>query len=471
ASDAARGGSPDAAAAAAAALADGQRAAAALASRGSDRTVTFLEDSLIGDESPSRRSFVRKPTSTAPPRGTPKALAAPRNGLLSDECEEQEDVGGGDWAAGEDEAGFAKAPMNTTASTWLPASLDRGPLESPMETTQEEFFRSEMAAGSARATAEDMFRPETPILMFVDRASFPGHVDPDGHETLFQPSACDAATPQAAEPPPVITDEAWEAELLEWKRRYGCPDALAAVAAEAPTQAAAAAEQAPALLAAPPPEAAAPAAPCQQVEERCQLRGSSPCSPCAQRALRPPAGRRAAAAARWPRRTAPRRARSRLGPRRRRRRRSSSPCCRTRRRRRQPAPWCPLRGLDAGLGLRVRHLRRGVGRRRLAGAPLPVHGQGPGDSDHHRAEPPGPGGRVEEPVRGGRHGEERLLRRPAEAARAREGPAGSWSFVGAPGFAGEGLGQQLGPRRAARDHEAFLLRALRGLRAVPAPLG
>lgn len=82
-------------------------------------------------------------------------------------------------------------------------------------------------------------RPETPVLAYVDRASFPGFVDPDESEGHFQHISRELENQQvgawkgAAAVSQVVVEsipavpfdvKEWEAELALWKKRYGCSD-------------------------------------------------------------------------------------------------------------------------------------------------------------------------------------------------------------------------------------------------------
>lgn len=80
-------------------------------------------------------------------------------------------------------------------------------------------------------TSPRIQRPETPILAYVDRASMPGFVDTDECEFSYQQLDRDRKVQEISSwsPEPVTqvtTAEQWEADLIEWKRRYGCPDVL-----------------------------------------------------------------------------------------------------------------------------------------------------------------------------------------------------------------------------------------------------
>jgi len=95
-----------------------------------------------------------------------------------------------------------------------------------------------------------MKRPETPILAYVDRASMPGFVDPDGEgrsQQVNRDREVQQVSTRSMDPVAAVGGlDQWEAELLEWKRRYGCADvppgdgpsdpapAVAAVVATAP---------------------------------------------------------------------------------------------------------------------------------------------------------------------------------------------------------------------------------------------
>ncbi|CAJ1397444.1 unnamed protein product [Effrenium voratum] len=128
-------------------------------------------------------------------------------------------------------------------------------------------------AGGALAPT-GIARPETPVMAFVDRASFPGFLDEDefkcgqspkhlgrpqvgvGEQSPLSPGAV-KLTPRhiesqarpAVPSEPIVgaarlpiaaryREEDWEAELLEWKRKYGCPAADSSPASQgaAPAQ-------------------------------------------------------------------------------------------------------------------------------------------------------------------------------------------------------------------------------------------
>eukprot|EP00445_Apocalathium_hangoei_P014550 CAMPEP_0203882110 /NCGR_PEP_ID=MMETSP0359-20131031/26345_1 /ASSEMBLY_ACC=CAM_ASM_000338 /TAXON_ID=268821 /ORGANISM="Scrippsiella Hangoei, Strain SHTV-5" /LENGTH=300 /DNA_ID=CAMNT_0050802105 /DNA_START=79 /DNA_END=978 /DNA_ORIENTATION=+ len=94
------------------------------------------------------------------------------------------------------------------------------------------------ASGIHRADGHlNIKRPETPLLAYVNRAAFPGFVDPDEYEGHLQQSARELEHQQAStwqgaavvrealsatsNGPASRLDE-WEAELALWKQRYGC---------------------------------------------------------------------------------------------------------------------------------------------------------------------------------------------------------------------------------------------------------
>jgi len=111
--------------------------------------------------------------------------------------------------------------------------------------SSDEFPRGPLNLVHAPETLPEGKRPESPLLAYVDRAAFPGFVDPDEYEgslrqaardqewtqvSIWRPAAgaSSAAAPTSTERAIPVdsaeSDAAWEAELREWKRRYGCPD-------------------------------------------------------------------------------------------------------------------------------------------------------------------------------------------------------------------------------------------------------
>jgi hypothetical protein len=92
--------------------------------------------------------------------------------------------------------------------------------------TMQSGTRQGLASGVQKESPR-LRRPETPILAYVDRASMPGFVDSDERECHYQQLELQQQVP--AQPTHTITQvsslDEWEAELAEWKRRYGCPDA------------------------------------------------------------------------------------------------------------------------------------------------------------------------------------------------------------------------------------------------------
>eukprot|EP00931_Biecheleriopsis_adriatica_P116593 TRINITY_DN92216_c0_g1_i1.p1 TRINITY_DN92216_c0_g1~~TRINITY_DN92216_c0_g1_i1.p1 ORF type:complete len:1003 (-),score=200.92 TRINITY_DN92216_c0_g1_i1:62-2881(-) len=161
-----------------------------------------------------------------------------------------------------DDEGLVQGGIGSPASTLLPASKD-------VLTGQSWRASSRGQTGSQASPAplsepiaswkdlgdpwepEDVRRAETPLLAFVDRASFPGFYDPEEEDSKFRRSpqfrelqlaapksasssrsAAPAAVPAGSAAGGVaggaaaskISDDEWEAELMAWKRKYGCPD-------------------------------------------------------------------------------------------------------------------------------------------------------------------------------------------------------------------------------------------------------
>jgi len=164
-------------------------------------------------------------------------------------------------------------------------SSTRAPSFAAATMTQTTGFRDSRTAlqESGPADLPGLKRPETPILAYVDRASMPGFVDNDERESRLQqfdrdqqwkelstwqaPSSHAVATEASQQSREISSFDQWEAELLEWKRKYGCPDvpdATPAAAAPAEANTSSASSSAAASPAAPAPQqreqAAAPGA-------------------------------------------------------------------------------------------------------------------------------------------------------------------------------------------------------------------
>jgi len=85
----------------------------------------------------------------------------------------------------------------------------------------------------------ELRKQDTPALAYVDRASMPGFSETDEYDEHLSCHGLRKSPPHAASDQTdvsstrpsrrgtvarVAVDEAWEADLLEWKRRYGCPE-------------------------------------------------------------------------------------------------------------------------------------------------------------------------------------------------------------------------------------------------------
>eukprot|EP00930_Biecheleria_cincta_P044771 TRINITY_DN30830_c0_g1_i1.p1 TRINITY_DN30830_c0_g1~~TRINITY_DN30830_c0_g1_i1.p1 ORF type:complete len:931 (+),score=194.14 TRINITY_DN30830_c0_g1_i1:107-2899(+) len=138
-----------------------------------------------------------------------------------------------------------------TTESWRAASSSLGG-GGGLGATQASTLDQSMPSPAPLSTAEhSLKRPQTPLMAFVDRASFPGYYDVDEYDGNAQlsPGFRDwQATSSTIQAPAVVapmattassstagqkqqqqhqqTDDEWEAELLAWKRRYGCPDAV-----------------------------------------------------------------------------------------------------------------------------------------------------------------------------------------------------------------------------------------------------
>jgi len=137
-----------------------------------------------------------------------------------------------------------------TTESWRAASSSQGGggLGATQASLAFSTLDQSMPSPAPLSTAEhSLKRPQTPLMAFVDRASFPGYYDVDEYDGNAQlsPGFRDwqatssapgvVATAAAATAPSSAaghaqqqqqTDDDWEAELLAWKRRYGCPDAV-----------------------------------------------------------------------------------------------------------------------------------------------------------------------------------------------------------------------------------------------------
>eukprot|EP00929_Paragymnodinium_shiwhaense_P050141 TRINITY_DN25272_c0_g1_i1.p1 TRINITY_DN25272_c0_g1~~TRINITY_DN25272_c0_g1_i1.p1 ORF type:complete len:1091 (-),score=277.20 TRINITY_DN25272_c0_g1_i1:66-3098(-) len=139
-----------------------------------------------------------------------------------------------------------EAMLSADFSTRAPPSSNTAGLI----TTQSEFSKGTARLDATTASFGTVARPETPILAYVDRANFPGFVEPDqleqrdaqvsrdsevatlrywtvdvGSSTSALSKAADASAASAGRSGggAALADDQWEAELLEWKRKYGCP--------------------------------------------------------------------------------------------------------------------------------------------------------------------------------------------------------------------------------------------------------
>lgn len=175
------------------------------------------------------------------------------------------------------EQGFSQSALLSSSDNTRVAALQLvGSSTAPQEVLGGQQFLSSAAraspdsasgGGAILRTSDNMMvqRPETPILAYVDRAAFPGFIDPDEYEGCVQHLArqseyqqtCKWQRPEVGAAVATITTStsiipgvggvgyaaigddaaAWEAELAEWKRSYGCQDD------DAPSSVAAASEQ------------------------------------------------------------------------------------------------------------------------------------------------------------------------------------------------------------------------------------